>query len=184
MFQNMSYRFTLHYMQLPMEFSLHKFWVIITDIWWDIWNSYMTWGWFAFFWISTIFFKSLEGRVSSPSSFFDMIHSPILQNNTDHSSKLDPLPFFHSDTNHVLDHVLVSSVDKSHVLFITVELIWFLFLNILSSLPNKSLRFKRFRRSYANYSGILATNHYQSCTASFCCLKWPRSFSAAVCPQW
>ena len=52
-------------------------------------------------------------------------------------------PFFHSDTNLVLGHVLVHSVDKTHVLVVKVELIWLLFLNILSfnlgSTPNNSL---------------------------------------------
>ena len=37
--------------------------------------------------------------------------------------------FFHSDTNPVLGHVLVHSVDKTHVLVVTVELVR-LFLNI------------------------------------------------------
>ena len=40
-------------------------------------------------------------------------------------------------------HVMVYSVDKTHVLVVTVELIWLLFLNMLSfnfiSAPNKSL---------------------------------------------
>ena len=39
---------------------------------------------------------------------------------------------FHSDTNPVLVHVLVHFVDKTYVLVVTVELIWLLFLNILS----------------------------------------------------
>ena len=31
---------------------------------------------------------------------------------------------FHLDTNPVLGHVLIHSVDKTHVLVVTVELIW------------------------------------------------------------
>ena len=63
-------------------------------------------------------------------------------------------PFFHSDTNPVFGHVPFHSVDKTHVLVVTVELIWLLFLNILSfnfaPTPNKSLRLTPFRRSYVN----------------------------------
>ena len=44
------------------------------------------------------------------------------------------------------------SIDKTHVLVVTVELTWLLFLNMLSFnfVPtlNKSLRFTRFRKSY------------------------------------
>ena len=54
-----------------------------------------------------------------------------------------PPPFFHSDTNAVFGHVLIHSFDKTHVLFVTVELIWLLLLNILSFKfapePNKFL---------------------------------------------
>ena len=61
---------------------------------------------------------------------------------------------FHSDSNPVLCHVLFHSVDKTHVLVITVKLIWLLFLKILFlnflPTPNKPLRFTRFRRSYVN----------------------------------
>ena len=35
-------------------------------------------------------------------------------------------------TKPVLDHVLIHSFDKTHVLIVTVELIWFLLLNIFS----------------------------------------------------
>ena len=58
-------------------------------------------------------------------------------------SQKGPLPFFHLDASPVLGHVLIYSVDKTHVLVVTVELIWLLFLNMLSfnfiSAPNKSL---------------------------------------------
>ena len=52
----------------------------------------------------------------------------------------------------MLGHVLVHSVDKTHVLDVTVELIRLFFLNILSfnfvPTPNKSLRFRGFRGNY------------------------------------
>ena len=50
----------------------------------------------------------------------------------DHSSKRRPPLFFHLDNNTAFAHVLVHSVDKTHVLVVTVELIWLLFFNIIS----------------------------------------------------
>ena len=80
-----------------------------------------------------------------------------------------PPPFFHSETNPALGHVLAYSVDKTHVLVVTVELIWLLFLNMLSfnfaPTPNKSLRFTRFRRSYVNRPAVVLTNRCQNYTA-------------------
>ena len=74
------------------------------------------------------------------------------------------------------------SVDKTHVLVLTVDLIWLLFLNILSfkfvAAPRKSLRFTRFIRSYVNHPGVVLTNHCQSYTAFLLdvrCLKLPCS---------
>ena len=66
-------------------------------------------------------------------------------------------------------HVLVHSVDKTHVLVATVELVGLLFLNtfLLNFVPtpNKSLRFIGFRRSYVNRTVVVLTSHYQSYTA-------------------
>ena len=68
---------------------------------------------------------------------------------------------FYSHTKTVFGRVLVHSVDKTHVLLVTVELIWLLFLNILSfnfvQTPNKSLMFRRFRRSYVNHLVVAPT---------------------------
>ena len=101
----------------------------------------------------------------------------LLNNNKDHSRKREPPAFFHSDTNVVLGHVLVHSVGKSHVLSVTVELTWLLFLNVLSfdlfRTPNKSLRFRIFRRIYVNCHAVVPTNHYQSCTALLFLLDVP-----------
>ena len=55
-----------------------------------------------------------------------------LQNNIYHSNKRVPLPFFNSDTNPVFCHLLIHSFGKTHVLVVTMELIWLLLLNILS----------------------------------------------------
>ena len=83
----------------------------------------------------------------------------------------------------ILGHTLVHSVDKIHVLVLTVELVWLLFLNMFffNFVPtmNKSLRFTRFRRSYKNRSAVVLTNYCQSYTAFLLnvrCSKWPRSF--------
>ena len=100
-----------------------------------------------------------------------------------HLNKQRPPPFFHPDTNPLIGHALVHSVDKTHVLVVTVELTWLLFLNILSfkfvPTPRKSLRFARLRRSYVNHPAVVLTNHCQSYTAFLLdvrCSKWPRSF--------
>ena len=68
-------------------------------------------------------------------------------------------------------------------MFVTTELIWLLFLNILFfnfvPTPYKSLRFTRFRRSYVNHTAIVLTNHCQSYTAFLLdvrCSKLARSF--------
>ena len=90
----------------------------------------------------------------------------------DHSSKWGPPPFSHLDTNFVLVHVLVHFVDKTHVLVEIVELIWLMFMNILSfnfvPTPNKSIRFRTFRRSYVNQPTVVLTSYCQSCIAFFC----------------
>ena len=92
------------------------------------------------------------------------IQPPHILNSIDYSSKREPQTFFHLDNNPVLGHLLVHSVNKTHVLIVSVELIWLLFLNIgvLSfkyvSTPNKCLRFTRFRRSYVNRPVDVLTN--------------------------
>ena len=88
-----------------------------------------------------------------------MQYPHTLKNNSYHSNKRGPPPLFHLDTNLVLAQVLVHSVEKTHVLVVTVELVWLLFLNVLSSnfIPtqNKSLTFTWFRRSYVNCPAVI-----------------------------
>ena len=78
-------------------------------------------------------------------------------------SKRGPPTFFHSDINLVLGNALAHPFEKKTVLVVTVELIWLLFFNILSfnfiQTPNKSLRFRKFRRRNVH--------HGQSCAAFF-----------------
>ena len=115
--------------------------------------------------------------------FVNTIQYPhILKNNIYHSNKRESPPFFIRIS--IPDHVLVYSVDNTHVLVVTVELIWLLFLNIFFfnfvPIPNKSFRFTGFRRSYVNCVAVVLTNHCQSYTAFLLdlrCSKWPRSFS-------
>ena len=110
-----------------------------------------------------------------------------LKNNIHHSNKRGPQSFLHPETNHVIGHTLARSVDKTSVLAATVDLIWLLFLNILSfnfvPTPGKSLRFTRFRRSYVQHPAAVLTNHCQSFTALLLdvhCSKWPHAFFAAA----
>ena len=81
-------------------------------------------------------------------------HRPWRTTSTIETNKWRAPPCFHSYNCLVLGHVLIHSVDKTLVLVIKVELIWLLFFNLLSfnffATPNKSPRFTRFRRSYAN----------------------------------
>ena len=62
----------------------------------------------------------------------------------------------------MLGQVLVPSVPKTHVLVVTVELIWFLFLNIFffSFVPtaNKSLWFTSCRKRYVSLTAVVLTN--------------------------
>ena len=127
--------------------------------------------------------KTGKGRDSSPSSVNKIQYPRTLKTSIYHSNKRIPPPFFHPDTNPAISHALVHSVEKVHVLVVTVDLIWLLFLNILSfnfvPTPRKSLRFTRFRRSYVNRPLVVLTNHCQSDTAfliDVCRSKWPRYF--------
>ena len=114
--------------------------------------------------------KTRKGRDSSPSSLLIWYNTlATLKNNIYHSDKFGPPLFLHLHTNPIIGHAQVHSVDKTHVLVVTVDLIWLLFLNILSfnfvATPRKSLRFTRFIRSYVNRPAVVLTNHCQSYTA-------------------
>ena len=136
-----------------------------------------------------MFAKNQERQRIIAFIFLHMIQFPrTLNNNIYYSNKRGPSPFFHPDTNPAISHALVYSVDKTHVLFVTVEFIWLLFLNIFSfnfvSTPGKSLRFRRSRRTYVNRPAVILTNHCQSYTAFLLNArgsKWPRSF---FCSCW
>ena len=110
-------------------------------------------------------------------------YSCTMKNNIYHSNKWGPPPFLHLDFNPVIVHTLVHSVDKIHVLDVTVDLIWLLFLNILSfnlvATPRKSLRFTRFIRSYLNRPAVALTNQCQ-CVKLHCFFVWYALFKVAM----
>ena len=121
-----------------------------------------------------LFEKLEEVRYSSPSSLLIRCNTYI-HPEKQHLYSNKRLSFFHSDTNPVLGHVMVHSVDKTHVLVVTVKLIWLFFLNILSF--NFVLRLP----------AVVLTNHCQSYTTfllNVCCSKWPHSFFCSCFSQW
>ena len=139
-----------------------------------------------------MFSKSQKRQRLIAFTFVNTIqYTPTPKNNTYHSNKRRLPPFFHSDTNPALGDVLFHSVNKTHVLVVTAELIWLLFLNIISLnfvlTLNESLGFTRFRGSYVNRPVFVLTNHCQSYTAFLLEVrysKWPRSFFfVSACPQ-
>ena len=119
-----------------------------------------------------------------------------LKSNIYHSTKREPLPFFHLDTNPVLGHILIHSVGKTHVPVVTVELIQLLLLNIISfdfvPTRKKFVRLKRFRKSYVNRINVVLTNPIsyteeqllfcQMCATLFNVITF--LFFATICPQY
>ena len=135
--------------------------------------------------------KIQEGQRLIAFIFVNTTQYPrILKNNIYHSNERGPPPFFYPDTNPIIGHALVHSVDKTHDLVVTLELIWMLLLNILSfnffPTSRKSRRFTRFRRSFVNRPVVVLTNHCQSYTV-FCLMCAVQSghvpFFAAICSQ-
>ena len=79
-------------------------------------------------------------------------YARTLKNTIYNLKKRVPPPFFHPDTDLVLRHVLVHSVDKKHVMVVVVKLLTWLFsLNILFfycvQTPSKSLKLTRFKKA-------------------------------------
>ena len=117
------------------------------------------------------------------SIFVNTIQYPRnLKNNICHSKKWGTPLFLHLDTSPVIGHALLNSIGKTHVLVVTVDLIWLLFLNILSfnfvATLRKSVRFTRFIRSHVDRPAVVLTNHcqiytffslVQSCHVPFFC---------------
>ena len=115
-----------------------------------------------------MFSKSQKRQRLITFIFVNTIQYPrTLKNNIYHSNNGNHHQFLIRIS--ILGHALVHSVDKTHVLVVTVKLIGLLFLNIFSfnfaPTLNKSLRFTRFRRSYVNHTAVVLTNHCQNYTA-------------------
>ena len=115
----------------------------------------------------TIYLQKTRKLIAS--IFVNTLQYPHTLKDIPYDSNKWGLPLsFRLDTSPVTGHALVH-VDKTHVLVVTVDLIWLLFLNILSSnfvaTSRKFLRFTRFIRSYVNRPVVVLTNHCQSYTA-------------------
>ena len=95
-----------------------------------------------------------------------------LKSNIYQSNKQWTPSFFHLHTNLVLGHILIHSVDKIHVLVVTVELICFLIFSIISFIfvptPNKFLRYQRFRKSYVKRPDVVNLPHKLHCFFTRC----------------
>ena len=126
-----------------------------------------------------------------PFIFVNVIQYPrTLNDNIYHSSKWEPPPFFHLDTNNwprsgpLCWQNSCSGCNSGTDLVAGLEYIFFNFVPT----PNKSLGFSRFRRSYVNCSAVVLTNHclgYAAFLLDVRCLKWTRFFFfGEVCPQW
>ena len=112
---------------------------------------------------------------------------PTLKHRT--LSKRGTPPFFHSGTNLVLGNALVHPFEKNPVLVVTAKLIWLFFLNMLSfnliQTLNKSLRFRKFRRSNVHHSVVVQSNHCQVALLFLLdvrCPKFPHSFFCGCLP--
>ena len=107
--------------------------------------------------------KKLEKTETHRLHFINTLQYPrTLKSNIYHSNEWGLPLFLHVDTSPATGHALVDSVDKTRVLVVTVNLIWLLFLNIVSlkfvATPNNLFRFTRFISSYVNHPALDLTN--------------------------
>ena len=107
-----------------------------------------------------LFRKARGGRDLSPWSYL-IQYNTHAATSTIQTNRTTTTFFF--GTNPLLGYVLIHSVDNTYVLVVTVELIWLLFLNILSfnfvPTPNELYKLHCF---------------FAKCTLR--CSKWPRFF--------
>ena len=103
----------------------------------------------------------------------------ILKNNIYHSNERGPPPFFYPDTNPIIGHALVHSVDKTHDLVVTLELICLLFLNIFSFNTEKISQVHKIQKKLCK-PPCCCSNQPLSKLHCFLldvhCSKWSRSF--------
>ena len=86
---------------------------------------------------------------------------PRTRQNTCHSKKREPPPFFHSDTNPVLGHVLIhyfecSGRNSGIDLVVNLE---YTFFQLCSNAEQISVTLTRFRRSYVKTPSVVLTSH-------------------------
>ena len=108
--------------------------------------------------------KAGRGRDSSPSSLLIQYNThAFCLTNIGHSSKRWLPPFLHSDTNRVLGHDLVRSVNKIHVLVGNSEINWVVILEYT------------FFRLFSNIEQISRVQKIQKklCRLPYCCSKQP-----------
>ena len=151
------------------RFQLVMFCVIITNVWRDIWNSYMAWGLPSFEYVrksilTTSLRKARRGRDSTPSSLLIRYntHTPwrttsTIQTNWNHhhffsfgyQSYTWPCsgPFCWQNRS--------SSCNSGTDLVVVLEHTFF---QLCSSTKQISLRFARLRKSYANHPAIILIN--------------------------
>ena len=112
-------------------------------------------------------------------------HAPWRATSITQTNKRGPPPFFHLDTNPVLGHVKIHSVDKDPYFGWWVELIWLFFLNILSFIffptPNKSLRLTRFRKSCVSRPDVVLTNRTSYTVFCYMCAALFRMVTFLFC---
>ena len=127
--------------------------------------------------------QARRGRDSSTSSLLMWYNTHAFWRTTSNIELLNKRgspPYFHSDNNLVFGNALVNPV----------ELIWLLFLKILSfnflQRLSKSLRFRKFRRSNVHHFVVVQTNYFQVTLLFYLMCAFQSvyvPFFAAVCPQ-
>ena len=129
--------------------------------------------------------QARRGRDSSTSSLLMWYNTHAFWRTTSNIELLNKRgspPYFHSDNNLVLGNALVHPFEKNPVQVVTVELIWLLFLKILSfnflQTLSKSLRF---RRSNVHHFVVVQTNYFQVTLLFLLDVRFPKRLRSLFC---
>ena len=132
--------------------------------------------------------QARRGRDSSTSSLLMWYNTHAFwraTSNIELLNKRGSPPYFHSDNNLVLGNALVHPFEKNPVQVVTVELIWLLFLKILSfnflQTLSKSLRFRKFRRSNVHHFVVVQTNYFQVTLLFLLDVRFPKRLRSLFC---
>ena len=132
--------------------------------------------------------QARRGRDSSTSSLLMWYNTHAFWRTTSNIELLNKRgspPYFHSDNNLVLGNALVHPFEKNPVQVVTVELIWLLFLKILSfnflQTLSKSLRFGKFRRSNVHHFVVVQTNYFQVTLLFLLDVCFPKRLRSLFC---